>query len=99
MDVIVLNGGSYGGEMIFVTNEPPMFWQEVVENGIRCRSNGAEKWFLLEEICLVEDRRFSQKLIDLVEEIGGYTIPFSVKYYSSPPPPSNKSFFINKKSR
>jgi hypothetical protein len=99
MNVEVLNRGSYGGEMIFVTNEPSMFWQEVAENGIKCRFNGTEKWFLLEEICLVKDKRFSQKLIDLVEDIGDYTIPFSVKYYSSPPPPSTKSFFINKKSK
>ena len=95
-----MNQLSGGGEMAVITSPPDLFWDSVRENGIKPRTNGENTWFMVSDIELVANKRFAQKLIDLVEELGDYEIPFSVKYYATPPEPiRGVSRFINKKSR
>lgn len=96
----VINIGSYGGEMIFVVDPPEDFWEEVCSNGVPCHSNSSRKWFMLKDISLISNKKFSQKLIDWVEELGDYDIPFSVKHHKTEGEPiKTASRFINKKSR
>ena len=100
MRVEIRNRGSYGGEMAVIIEPPSSFWDSVRKHGIKPRTNGENTWFMVEHISLVADKRFAQRLIDLVEELGDYDIPFSVKYYAKPPEPiKGVSRFINKKSK
>jgi hypothetical protein len=78
MLVEVLNKGSYGGEMIMLTDVPQEFWDELKTNGIRCRSNEYVKWFMSIDLASCENRRLKQELIDLIEDTG-YSIMHSVE--------------------
>tara|TARA_R110000744_G_scaffold7342_1_gene25253 strand:+ start:4249 stop:4551 length:303 start_codon:yes stop_codon:yes gene_type:complete len=98
--VEIKNKNSYGGEMAIISDTPSSFWDIAVENGIKPRTNGEHIWFMVSDIALVANKRFAQHLIDLVEELGDYEIPFSVKHYATPREPvKGVSRFINKKSR
>ena len=100
MRVEIINKNSYGGEMAVISDAPPSFWDSVRGHGITSRTNGEKAWFMVQHISLVADKRFAQRLIDLVEELGDYNIPFSVKYYAAPREPiKGVSRYINKKGK
>jgi len=83
MDVSIGNRGSFGGEMAILVDPSPEFLQEAKDNGLDIRfniNNLSRVWFNVIDISKIRNRRFSQKLVDLVEIEGDFDIIYDTKY-------------------
>ena len=77
MEVMMLNSGSFGGELIVMIAPPSQLILDIKNSGMTIRGED-NPFFQLIDIRNCKDNRLRQKLIDLVEEDLDYNILIEV---------------------